>query len=210
MSRKTTSGPIRDKERTKKKFLDAVGKILSKDGFTGLNVSKIAMKANVDRKLIYEYFGGLEGLIKEYLNSRDYWKVSLDQRDAVVEKSKRDFGKQTLYDLLDRQFDSLMGNKEMRQVINWGLSENLQPLKELNIEREMLGEELFSKVTDDHFEGKDKNLRAIAGIAISSVYYLTLQARMSGATMCGIDINTKEGEEEIKKTLKQMIEWAYS
>lgn len=209
MSRKTTSGPIRDKERTKKKFLDAVGKILSKDGFTGLNVSKIAMKANVDRKLIYEYFGGLEGLIKEYLNSRDYWKVSLDQRDAVVEKSKKDFGKQTLYDLLDRQFDSLMGNKEMRQVINWGLSENLQPLKELNIEREMLGEELFSKVTDDHFEGKDKNLRAIAGIAISSVYYLTLQARMSGATMCGIDINTKEGEEEIKKTLKQMIEWAY-
>jgi hypothetical protein len=209
MPRKTTSGPIRDKERTKKKFLDAVGKILTKDGFTGLNVSKIAMKANVDRKLIYEYFGGLEGLIKEYLNSRDYWRVSLDQKDVIIETSKIDFGKQMVYDLLDRQFDSLMVNKEMRQIINWGLSENLQPLKELNVEREMLGEELFSNVTDHHFKNKDKNLRAIVGIAISSIYYLTLQAKMSGATMCGIDINSKEGEAEIKKALKQIIEWAY-
>ncbi|ANF53288.1 TetR family transcriptional regulator (plasmid) [Chryseobacterium glaciei] len=210
MTRKTTSGPIRDKERTKMKLLTAVGVILKKEGFTGLNVSRVATKANLHRKLIYEYFGGMENLVKEYLNSRDYWSISLDQIDEIIEESKKDFGKKTALSLLENQFDSLMANEEMRKIINWGLSEDLKPLKELNKERERLGEELFTKITDDYFKDSEKNIRAIEGILIGGIYYLTLQAKMSGETMCGIDINTVEGQLEIKKTLKQIIEWAYS
>lgn len=210
MIRKTTSGPIRDKERTKLKLLSAVGSILKKDGFTGLNVSNVAKKANVHRKLIYDYFGGMENLVKEYLNSKDYFKVSLSQVDEIIEASKEDFGRQMAYTLLENQFDTLMENDEMRRIINWGLSENLKPLVELNQERERLGEEFFSRITDDYFEDKDKNFRAIEGILVGAIYYITLQAKMSGETMCGIDVNTMEGKLEIKKALKQIVEWAYS
>lgn len=210
MIRKTTSGPIRDKERTKLKLLSAVGSILKKDGFTGLNVSNVAKKANVHRKLIYDYFGGMENLVKEYLNSKDYFKASLDQIDEIIEASKEDFGRQMAYTLLENQFDSLMENDEMRKIINWGLSENLKPLVELNQERERLGEVFFSRITDDYFKDKDKNFRAIEGILVGAVYYITLQAKMSGETMCGIDVNTMEGKLEIKKALKQIVEWAYA
>ncbi|SDO47345.1 DNA-binding transcriptional regulator, AcrR family [Pedobacter steynii] len=210
MIRKTTSGPIRDKERTKLKLLSAVGSILKKDGFTGLNVSNVAKKANVHRKLIYDYFGGMENLVKEYLNSKDYFKVSLSQVDEIIEASKEDFGRQMAYTLLENQFDSLMENDEMRRIINWGLSENLKPLVELNQERERLGEEFFSRITDDYFKDKDKNFRAIEGILVGAIYYITLQAKMSGETMCGIDVNTMEGKLEIKKALKQIVEWAYA
>lgn len=210
MIRKTTSGPIRDKERTKLKLLSAVGSILKKDGFTGLNVSNVAKKANVHRKLIYDYFGGMENLVKEYLNSKDYFKVSLSQVDEIIEASKEDFGRQMAYTLLENQFDALMENDEMRRIINWGLSENLKPLVELNQERERLGEEFFSRITDDYFKDKDKNFRAIEGILVGAIYYITLQAKMSGETMCGIDVNTMEGKLEIKKALKQIVEWAYS
>jgi AcrR family transcriptional regulator len=210
MIRKTTSGPIRDKERTKLKLLSAVGSILKKDGFTGLNVSNVAKKANVHRKLIYDYFGGMENLVKEYLNSKDYFKVSLDQIDEIMEASKEDFGRQMAYTLLENQFDSLMENDEMRKIINWGLSENLKPLVELNQERERLGEVFFSRITDDYFKDKDKNFRAIEGILVGAIYYITLQAKMSGETMCGIDVNTVEGKLEIKKALKQIVEWAYA
>lgn len=209
MSRKITSGPIRNKERTKLKLLTSVGSILKKDGFTELNVSNVAKKANVHRKLIYDYFGGMENLVKEYLNSKDFFKVSLDQIDEIIEASKDDFGKKMSYTLLEHQFDSLMENEEMRKIINWGLSENLKPLVELNRERERLGEEFFSRITDDHFKDKDKNIRAIEGILVAGIYYLTLQAKMSGETMCGIDINTAEGKAEIKKALKQIVEWVY-
>jgi len=210
MIRKVTSGPIRDKERTKLKLLSAVGSILKKDGFTGLNVSNVAKKANVHRKLIYDYFGGMENLVKDYLNSKDYFKVSLDQIDEIMESSKTDFGRQMAYTLLENQFDALMENEEMRRIINWGLSEHLKPLVELNQERERLGELFFSQITDDHFKDKDKNFRAIEGILVGGIYYITLQAKMSGETMCGIDINTTEGKSEIKKAIKQIVEWAYS
>lgn len=209
MTRKITSGPVRDKERTKLKLLIAVGNILKKESFTGLTVTNVAKKANVNRKLIYEYFGGIENLVQEYLNSRDYWRVSLDKIDEIVEESKKDFGKQVAYSLIEHQFDALMANAEMRKIINWGLTVNLKPLTDLNKERERLGEELFSKVIDAHFETKDKNIRAIEALLIGGIYYLTLQAKMSGETMCGIDINKEEGRTEIKKTLQQIIEWAY-
>ncbi|PWN64181.1 TetR/AcrR family transcriptional regulator [Chryseobacterium viscerum] len=210
MTRKITSGPIRDKERTKKKLTDSVGKILKKQGFAGLNARQIAMKAGVHRKLIYEYFGGMEGLVAQYLSSRDYWRVSLEHREAIIEQSRKDFGKQMAYTLLENQFDSLMKSEEMRNIIHWGISESLKPLQELNKEREQLGEEIFTKITDDYFQDKGKNMRAIEGILIGGIYYLTLHAKMNDAAMCGIDINTPEGETEIKKALKQIIDWAYS
>ena len=78
MTRKPTSGPIRNKEWTKQKLLAAVGKILKNDGFTGLNVSKVALKAEVDRKLVYDYFGSMEGLVKEYLNNSDFYTANID------------------------------------------------------------------------------------------------------------------------------------
>jgi AcrR family transcriptional regulator len=209
MARKIASGPVRDKDRTKLKLLTAVGAILKKNGFSGLSVTNVALKADLNRKLIYLYFGTLENLVKEYLNSREYWSMSPEKIDGIIEESKKDFGKQTAYLLLENQFDALMANEEMRKIIHWGLSENLKPLRELNKERERFGEELFSKITDDYFKNSEKNIRAIEGILIGGIYYLTLQAKMSGETMCGIDINTKKGSAEIKKALKQIIDWAY-
>jgi AcrR family transcriptional regulator len=210
MTRKIASGPIRNKERTRIKLLRSVGSILKKEGFVGLSVTNVAKKADVNRKLVYEYYGTLENLVKEYLNTRDYWRVSLDHIDEIIEKGKKDFGRQAAFDLLDQQFDSLMNNEEMRKIITWGLSENISSLKDLNKEREFLAEQLFTRLIDGHFLGKDKNIRAIDAILVGGIYYLTLQAKMTGETMCGIDVNTQEGQIEIKKTLKQIIDWAYS
>jgi len=176
----------------------------------GLNVTNVAKKADVHRKLIYEYYGTLENLVKEYLNTRDYWRVSLDHIDEIIEKAKTDFGREAAFDLLEKQFDALMKNEEMRKIITWGLCENLAPLKALNRERELLAEKFFARLSDDHFTGNEKNVRAIDAILVSGIYYLTLNAKMSGDTMCGIDVNKQEGESEIKKALKQIIDWAYS
>ncbi|RTZ46386.1 TetR/AcrR family transcriptional regulator [Chryseobacterium arthrosphaerae] len=50
MERKSAAGSIRNKERSKKKFLDAVGKILKTKGYAGLKVNDIAATAGVDKK----------------------------------------------------------------------------------------------------------------------------------------------------------------
>ena len=210
MARKVTDGPVRNKERTKENLISALGEILKKDGFSGLNISRVAEKAKVDRRLIYDYFGSLEGLVKEYLNTNDYWKMSPEEVGDIVETSKADAGKTLAYNVLENQFDSLIKNEEMRRIITWGLSEKLPILKALDLKREDIGNQVLSEVFDKHFKGSDKNFRALYALLMGGVYYLTLHAKMQENPFCGIDLQQPSGQEEIKKALKQFIELAYA
>lgn len=209
MTRKPTSGPIRNKEWTKQKLLAAVGKILKNDGFTGLSVSKVALNAEVDRKLVYDYFGSMEGLVKEYLNNSDFYTANIDQSKEIIEQNRSDRGKEMLYHLLEDQLDSLIANEEMRKIISWGLCESSKVLEELNERRESLGEQFFSELTDQYFKGKDKNIRPVAALLIGGIYYITLIAHTNNGLICGVDIRKEEAQAEMKKTIKQIIEWAY-
>lgn len=210
MARKVTDGPVRNKERTKANLVTALGKILKKDGFSGLSITRVADVAKVDRRLIYDYFGSLEGLVKEYLNSNDYWKINPEEIDDIVQASKEDAGKMLAYNVLENQFDSLINNEEMRRIITWGLSEKLPSLKELDLKREDIGDRVLSEVFDGHFKNSDKNFRALYAVLMGGVYYLTLHAKMQENSFCGIDLQQKSGQEEIKKALKQLIELAYT
>lgn len=209
MSRKVTNGPVRNKERTKGNLITALGEILKRDGFSGLSISRVADEAKVDRRLIYDYFGGLEGLVKEYLNSNDYWNIHPEEINDIVESSKSDSGKLLAYSVLENQFDSLISNEEMRRIITWGLSEKLPVLKELDLRRENIGDKLLSEIFDDAFKHTDKNFRAMYAILMGGVYYLTLHSKMQENPFCGIDLDQLSAREEIKKALKQFIDLAY-
>ena len=63
----------RDKEATKAKLIKAAGQVMARDGFAKMGVNAVAREANVDKVLIYRYFGGLEGLIKAYAEDGDFW-----------------------------------------------------------------------------------------------------------------------------------------
>jgi len=210
MARKVTDGPVRNKERTKENLITALGEILKKDGFSGLSISRVAEEAKVDRRLIYDYFGGLEGLVKEYLNNNDYWNIHPEEINNIVEASEADKGKALAYQVLENQFDSLISNEEMRRIITWGLSEKLPVLKELDLKREKIGDQLLREVFDGTFEHSDKNFRAMYAILMGGVYYLTLHSKMQENPFCGIDLQQPSGQEEIKKVLKQFVELAYA
>lgn len=129
MERKSSAGSIRNKERSKKRFLDAVGKILKTKGFTGLKVNDIAAKAGVDKKMIYMYFGGMDGLIDEYILSQDFWsKVTPEEfekyKPQIVEE-----GKLFTVNMLLSQLDYVYKNKEAQKLLVWGLSEPRKSLK---------------------------------------------------------------------------------
>lgn len=209
MTRKVTSGPVRNKERTKANLIEAVGNILKKDGFASLSASSVAEEAKVDRRLIYDYYGGLEGLVRKYLDDKDYWKTGQEDVPEMIENAKNDAGKKLALGVLENQFDSLINNEEMRRIIAWGLSEKLPALKELDLKRERIGEAVISEVIDTHFAHSDKNFRAMYAILMGGVYYLTLHAKMQENTFCGLDIQQSAGQHEIKKALGQFIDLIY-
>ena len=63
----------RNKEETKDKIIDAVGRLLAEGGFRKLGVNAVAREAGVDKVLIYRYFGGMPELLRAFGVSGDFW-----------------------------------------------------------------------------------------------------------------------------------------
>lgn len=206
MPRKVVQGPIRDKEKTKQKLLNAVGKILKTKGYSGLMVSKIAAVAGFDKKLIYEYFGSTDKLIDEYIKSQDYWS-RVDEKEMNVDIS--DGGKEISKMALLNQFESLRKNKELQKIIVWELSESRPALKKIFEQREEIGENLFTNIMDPHFGDKSDEYRAITALLVAGIYHLNLYTAYNGTTFCGIDLKSEEGRKKIEKAIVDIIDFAY-
>ncbi|MCD1117135.1 TetR/AcrR family transcriptional regulator [Chryseobacterium turcicum] len=206
MPRKVVQGPIRDKEKTKQKLLNAVGKILKTKGYSGLMVSKIAAVAGFDKKLIYEYFGSTDKLIDEYIKSQDYWSKFAPEGDVDLSDGGKEMSKLAILN----QFETLKKNKELQKILVWEMSESRPILKKLLDQREEVGEELFKNITDPHFGDKAEEYRAITAILVAGIYHLNLYTGHNGSTFCGIEMKTEEGRKKIEKALVDIIDYAYS
>ena len=63
----------RDRAATEERILAAVGEVLARDGFGAIGINTIAREAQVDKVLIYRYFGGLPELLKTWGASGRFW-----------------------------------------------------------------------------------------------------------------------------------------
>ncbi len=196
----------RNKTNSKQQFLNAVGRILQNKGHEGLKVNDIAQVAGLDKKLIYKYFGGLDGLLDEYLHTQDFWSnVNTDLEPDKV----KDHGKAIGLQLLQNQFDYVFQNKEFQKVLLWGLAEERESLKKLTDDQEENGEALFSNITDPHFGDKATDFRAVMAILISGIYYLNLYSEVNGSVFCGLDLKEEKSRATIKNALKFLVDATY-
>ncbi len=199
----------RNKIHTKEKLLNAVGTILAEDGFSALGVNKVAKKAEVDKRLIYRYFGTFDNLLEEFLTQRDYWMTIVDRTNKTV----TDKSMVNLLDLivffLEKQWNTFSQSKILQQIMLWSISEPDNPLMAKLIEnREKVGSAIFKK-TDGVFNGSQIDYRAIAAILVAGIYYLSLHASANKGTFCEIDLHDELGQAEIKNAIRLINEWAF-
>ena len=194
----------RDKESTKQRLIDAVGKILVEQGFQGIGINAIAKEAGVDKVLIYRYFGNLDGLLHAFAAQKDYFSnlqnLVGEQRDItskaeVLELSKRIF---------IGQLRQILQNKELQEFLLWELLEKNQATDAIAEVRERQGVavlEAMRKVVD--FDKVD--LPAFASIMIGGIYYLVLRSR-SVDVYSGINLRTKEGWQRIEQAIVDLVD----
>ena len=206
--RKRTSGKLRDKERTKVKMIQAVGKVLLKKGYTGLNASAIAKEAGVDKSLVWTYFGSLDNLVEVYIAQRDFWKFKAKESIDTLTVENKEVNQDDLSALLQFQFTALLEDEMLQRIMLWGISEKKDFLRNLSDEREMIGEEIFKNI-DPQFENSNVDIRGILAILVAGIYYLVLHGKTNRSLFCGIDLNTSIGEQRIKESISQIISMAY-
>lgn len=206
--RKVSSGPIRDKARTMSKMVAAVGKVLQKKGYTGLTAPNIAKAAGVDKKLVWTYFGGIDNLVEEYINQKDFYKSTAKPDIDYLLQDPDKLTQNHINQLLQNQFETLLTNRALQRIIHWEVGESNEILRKIADKREEIGEELFSK-TSPYFEHSSVDIRARLALVISGIYYLTLHAKNNGSKFCGIDINTEEGKQRISDAIQELVFDAY-
>lgn len=197
--------PKRDKLKSMQKLLHSVGAILQKDGYKALKANNIAAHAKLDKKLIYNYFGSLGGLIDAYLKQNDFWKRTelLTEAEPLT-----DLRADNVVELLKGQFTFLEHSVEMQNIILWELCEKNPALQAILEEREQFGEQLF-KLSDPYFKNTSVNFRAINALLVSAVYYIILHARYNDNTICGIHTRSRKGKEQLLESIRQIIDWCY-
>lgn len=189
-------------------MIQAVGKVLLKKGYTGLNASTIAKEAEVDKRLVWTYFGGLDPLVEEYISRRDFWKFTATDSINDLLGTNNGIKKEQVSDLLKSQFETLLYDNVLQRIIHWELSENKSFLRNISNQREAIGEELFKHIAHQ-FNNETKQIRAITALLIGGIYYLALHGKVNGSLFCGLDINKEEDKLLINKTIEEIIAFAF-
>lgn len=198
----------RQKEQTMLLLKKTVGEILKSEGHKGLGINKIARIAGVDKKLIYVYFGGLDGLITAYLTDSDYWTDVVKKNFNNMKSSKFTTNKKIMDFYLEKQYTSLINNTAQQQIIKWALSdESRTPINKLEESREEALSEIL-ELLDNSTLKPNVNYRAILSILMAGINYLALLTTTSAAKFCDIDLKSDFERAEVMNAIKMINSWA--
>lgn len=198
-------GAIRNKERTKIKLINAVGQIISKDGYAGLKLKKIEAVAGVDRKTLYDNFGSIENLVESYIKQKDYYSGFDNKMGELLKSVKGDYSADFMKAVMLEHFDFFSKDVDMQQAILCHLNSTYPGIEEVYEEREKIGS-IFLDLAEPFFERTTADLRARISIIVAGVYFMILNKK---SRLCGIDIKTIEGMKRIKVAIASLVEEAY-
>lgn len=127
-----TIGRLRDRSATEAAIVEAGERILLRDGFPGLNVQTLASEAGCDRKLVYRYFEGADGVVTRIAaRAHAGLTASMDRTPAVETESLRAFARLSL----SAWVAALRASPLTLRLMAWALVESSPLLNRIEDER---------------------------------------------------------------------------
>lgn len=199
----------RNKAKTIELFREAAKRILSRGGVKALGINSLQKEAGKSKSLIYSYFGGITGVLRDALDTNDVWLSYYNKIRDIISQPHEDHGRSLAETLLKEHLDRFFQDSLAQEISLLELSSKGDTmLKELSESREYLGNKLFN-ISDKHFSNGNVSIRMVFALLIGGINYMVLHANSNGSTFCGVDIHTQEDLELMNKTLEQIVAWAY-
>lgn len=199
---------MKDKDLTKRKLIDAVGKIIADKGYSSIRISKVAHLAGVDRKLVYRYFGNLDSLIEAYITENDYWMLFAKQLKALSNDIDSGDGRRLIVEILQQLFKFFLEEPESQDLILMELTGTNPLMRSIHNARESIGQEFFGR-TDQHFRNSPVNFRAVSALLVGGIYYIVLHTRKNGFNFADTNLKSKDGMNAILEAIAQVVEWSF-
>lgn len=167
----------RDRHATELELVDAVGRVLARDGVASFGVNAVAREAGVDKVLIYRYFNGMDGLLRAFAESEAFWPGI----DEVLGRGDSDLRLMTPADRwatgLVRYAQALRRRPITREVLAWEQVEKNELTEILRVRREAWFAELLELLPDDT-AATDVDPVATALVIATSIHYLVARSRL--------------------------------
>lgn len=167
----------RDRAATEATIVAAAERLLMAQGWTGLNVQTLAAEAGVDRKLIYRYFEGAEGVVERLAGQLDLWLgQTLADEPPSEATTYRAFMRETLLAYLR----VLQTNPLVLRLLAWEIAQDTPLLRRLEASR--------SKIIQAWLAARRPRLRlppqgdvvALNVVLLAAVQHLALAASARG------------------------------
>ncbi|TKC62408.1 TetR/AcrR family transcriptional regulator [Pedobacter hiemivivus] len=198
----------RNKELTKRLFIDAALEIVRSEGFKKLGVNKVAYAAGRSKRMLYDYFGGMEGLIKELLKETDHWLSYEENMEETIKMHKSDHGRELASLAMKKHFHQMYSNPLLKELGLLELSDEQNFMSELAERRERLADQLFS-ISEDYFKNSDVHFRSLCALLAGGINYLILHSKTRRSPYCGVDINDFQDQKRLMRTIELITNSAY-
>lgn len=186
---------------TKQKIYDAFVKIITDEGFYSLGINRIAKVAGIAKPLIYKHYGGLEGLMKEYLKKGDLWPIYSAERSNELKDITPDNRAEIFTSRVVDSLRELRKRKHLKELIKWELSE----VNEVTM--------ASTKARNDALIHSHTQIKGLESIDVSAITTIVVNGMLLTALMedkrkkfIDIDLNTQEGWQRIEDAIQFIYE----
>jgi len=191
----------RDREATEQRFIEAAARVIARDGAAGLGVNAIAAEAGADKKLIYRYFGGLDGLLEAMGANTALW---IGQALAAPEG---DYGER-MSSVFFAYADNLRSDPVLQKLLAWELAGPSDTLRRIDAARSKAMYMVMPKLRGDEKPPEGVDEPAVNAILLAALHYMTLR----GATMggfSGLSLKTEADWQRAMAAFKGLLERTY-
>ena len=195
----------RDSERSKQRILDAAEAEFAEKGFYGARVDEIALKADINKRMIYAYYTDKENLYKQVL-IRVYKRMECVEEELVSQNLS---GTELIRRIIEAYFDFLRDNQSFVNILMW---ENLNQAKYLRevessyIERNTL--DYFRKKLDEGIAQGVFSKKVDAGqtvISLITMCFANFSNQYTLSKMFGVDLTGEALMEQRKQRTIQVM-----
>ena len=193
-------GRLRDRASTEGLIVQAGERILLRDGFPGLNVQTLAAETGCDRKLVYRYFDGADGVVDRIaVRAHAALTASLASIPQVESASLRTFARISLLTWLA----ALRASPLSLRLMAWALVEDSDLLRRIESDRAAVLQTWMRERRPRLRVPPEGDPTALNAVLLAAVQALALAADRRGA-VAGLTLDA-EGWSRAEAALDRLL-----
>jgi AcrR family transcriptional regulator len=197
----------RNKEETKDRIIDAVGRLLADGGVRKLGVNAVARQAGVDKVLIYRYFGGMPELLRAFGMSGDFWPTLEELTGGDMEGLRKKPIPEAAATVLRNFARALRSRPLTGEILAWETVERNELTEVLETVREESAVRLLDELSPVAKES-GADLAAITGLLGAAIMYLVVRSRHV-KVFNAVDIGSEEGWRRLEAAITAICEHCF-